>query len=128
MLALGLSACDTPFDEITTLDLNRCLEPMNLDAKVNASLGDVVTFSWDVSKDADSYLFTVYTDAAMTQKYLTESVSPSNVPYQKKLDADRTYYFTVQGTAEHKPFTEASLNALRALARKGLRKIFALMG
>ncbi len=102
VVALGLSACDTPFDEITTLDLNRCLEPMNLDAKVNSSLGDVVTFSWDVSKDADSYLFTVYTDAAMTQTYLTESVSPSNVPYQKKLDADRTYYFTVQATASHK--------------------------
>ena len=36
-------------------------------------------------------------------------------------------YVELQGTAEHKPFTEESLDALRALARKGLRKIFSLM-
>jgi len=102
LVALGLSACTTPFEEITSLDLNRCLEPMNLNAKVNSSLGDVVTFSWDVSKDADSYIFTVYTDESMSQQYLTESVSPSSVPYVKKLDADQTYYFTVQATAERK--------------------------
>ena len=102
LVVLGLNACDTPFNEITTLDLNRCLEPMNLNAKVNSSLGDVVTFSWDVSKDADSYLLTVYTDAQMTQQYLSESVSPSSVPYVKKLDADQTYYFTVQATADRK--------------------------
>ena len=33
-------------------------------------------------------------------------------------------YVELQGTAEHKPFTEESLDALRALARKGLRRIF----
>ena len=37
-------------------------------------------------------------------------------------------YVELQGTAEHKPFTEESLDALRALARKGLKRIFALMG
>jgi ribonuclease PH len=37
-------------------------------------------------------------------------------------------YVELQGTAEHKPFTEESVDALRALARKGLRRIFALMG
>ena len=37
-------------------------------------------------------------------------------------------YVELQGTAEHNPFTEESLDALRALARKGLRKIFKLMG
>ena len=36
-------------------------------------------------------------------------------------------YVELQGTAEHKPFTEESLDALRALARKGLKKIFARM-
>ena len=36
-------------------------------------------------------------------------------------------YVELQGTAEHKPFTEESLDALRALARKGLAKIFKLM-
>ena len=37
-------------------------------------------------------------------------------------------YVELQGTAEHKPFTEEALDALRALARKGLKRIFALMG
>ena len=36
-------------------------------------------------------------------------------------------YVELQGTAEHNPFTEESLDALRALARKGLRQIFGLM-
>ena len=37
-------------------------------------------------------------------------------------------YVELQGTAEHKPFTEASLDALRALARRGLKRIFRAMG
>ena len=36
-------------------------------------------------------------------------------------------YVEIQGTAEHKPFTEEALAALRALARKGLRQIFKRM-
>ena len=35
-------------------------------------------------------------------------------------------YVELQGTAEHKPFTEEALDALRSLARKGIRRIFAL--
>ena len=37
-------------------------------------------------------------------------------------------YVELQGTAEHKPFTEESLDALRSLARVGLKRIFKLMG
>ena len=36
-------------------------------------------------------------------------------------------YVELQGTAEHKPFTEESLDALRALAKKGLKQIFKKM-
>ena len=36
-------------------------------------------------------------------------------------------YVELQGTAEHNPFTEESLDALRALARMGLKKIFKIM-
>ena len=43
------------------------------------------------------------------------------------LMTDDGRYVELQGTAEHKPFTEESLDALRALARKGLKKIFAQM-
>ena len=35
-------------------------------------------------------------------------------------------FVELQGTAEHEPFTEEALDALRALAKKGLKKIFAL--
>ena len=36
-------------------------------------------------------------------------------------------YVELQGTAEHKPFTEESFDALRVLAKKGLKRIFKLM-
>ena len=97
---LTVSCVNKEFDEITDLNLNRCLSPMDLNARVSATLGDVVTFSWAVGKDADAYILTVYTDAAMTQQYLQETVLPSQVPYQKKLEADKTYWFTVQAIAE----------------------------
>ena len=90
------------FEEITGLELSRCLQPMGLNARVNSTLGDVVTFSWDVTKDADSYQLVVYTDKAMTSEYLSETLAPSAVPYQKKLDADKTYYFTVQAFSDKK--------------------------
>ncbi len=35
-------------------------------------------------------------------------------------------FVELQGTAEHEPFTEASLDALKALAKKGIRELFAL--
>ena len=35
-------------------------------------------------------------------------------------------FVELQGTAEHEPFTEEALDTLRALAKKGLKKIFAL--
>ena len=100
---VSLASCKKdPFEEITGLDLTRCLQPMGLNARVNSSLGDVVTFSWDVTKDADSYQLVVYTDASLTNEYLSETVAPSSVPYQKKLDADKTYYFTVQAFSDTK--------------------------
>ena len=106
ILALAATALTGCFSEelqtVDELDLVRCLQPMNLNARVSAALGDVVTFSWDVTKDAQNYTLTVYTDNALTQKFLSESIAPSSVPYQKKLTADKTYWFTVQAHAEGK--------------------------
>ena len=100
---VAAASCSTKeFDEITELNLSRCLAPMGLNARVSAAQGDVVTFSWDVAKDAEAYNFVVYTDAAGTQVYLSETVLPSQVPYQKKLEADQTYWFSVQATATGK--------------------------
>ena len=96
-IALAAISCANKekFDEVTELSLVRCLTPMNLEAKVNANLGDVVTFSWDVAKDAQSYVLSVYTDAALSDVFFSETLEPSQVPYTVKLDADATYYFTV---------------------------------
>ena len=103
LATLAAAACSTKeFDEITELDLDRCLAPMNLNARVSASLGDVVTFTWDVGKDAEAYILRIYTDEAFTQEILSEPVLPNQVPFQKKLDADKTYWCSVQATASGK--------------------------
>ena len=98
---------------------------MGLNARVSAALGDVVTFSWDVAKDAEAYNFVVYTDAAGTQVYLSETVLPSQVPYQKKLEADQTYWFSVQATATGKgdskiAFLDKSFRTYREFRLPGL--------
>ena len=104
LLAAGsFSSCtERELDIIDEMDLVRCLEPMNLDAKVNSALGDVVTFSWDVAKDADYYELVVYTDEARTKVDFSEQVEPASVPVVKKLTADQTYWFTVQAFNQHK--------------------------
>ena len=101
LAAVVLGACvQEEFKPNEELNLSRCLQPMNLNARVSAALGDVVTFSWDVTKDAEEYVLTVLNADGST--FLSETVSPSSVPFQKKLDADKTYTFTVQATASGK--------------------------
>lgn len=104
LLAAGsLTSCvERELELVEEMNLKRCLEPMNLDAKVNSALGDVVTFNWDVTKDAEYYELAVYTDQGLTQKDFTERVDPANVPLVKKLTADQTYWFTVQAFNEKK--------------------------
>ena len=99
---LAFSCTEREIEIVDALNLARCLEPMNLEAKVSSTLGDVVTFSWDVAKDADYYELTVYTDEALTKKDFSEKVEPGNVPLVKKLVADKTYWFTVQAFNEKK--------------------------
>ena len=88
------------FEEITGMDLFRCLQPMNLGAKI--SNGQNVTFSWDVTKDAEKFNLAVYSDEAMTKEVFTAVIDPSQVPYTRKLDADATYWFKVQATNSSK--------------------------
>ena len=93
----ALSGCvNKEWNEITELNLARCLVPGNLTARVDASLGDVVTFSWDVNKDAGGYELAVYTDEAMTQLEDSWALEPGEVPYTTRLTADQTYWFSVQ--------------------------------
>jgi hypothetical protein len=92
-----LSGCvNKEWDEITELNLARCLVPGNLTARVDASAGDVVTFGWDVNKDAGGYELAVYKDEAMTQLENSWALEPGEVPYTTRLTADQKYWFTVQ--------------------------------
>ena len=92
-----LSGCvNKEWNEITELNLARCLVPGNLAARVDATKGDVVTFGWDVNKDAGGYELAVYTDEAMTDLENSWALEPGDVPYTTRLTADKEYWFTVQ--------------------------------
>ena len=100
ILSAGLFfGCTQTMDEIGTLELRRCLEPMNLSAKVTN--GDQVTFNWDVTKDATQYNLVVYTDKEMTKEYFSTTLDPSQVPFTKALEADATYYYKVQAVSSN---------------------------
>ena len=99
-LALAAGCANKEFEEITELDLSRCLEPQNLSALVDPSSGDIVTFRWTVNKDADAYNLIVYDDEAMTHEVLNEMVEPANVPYIVRLTADKKYYFKLQAVSD----------------------------
>ena len=83
------------FKEITELSLARCLEPQNLAARVDVATGDKVTFSWDVTKDAQQYLLSIYKDAALTSLENEIELNPEEIPYTIRLTADQKYWFTV---------------------------------
>ena len=92
-----LSGCvNKEWNEITELNLARCLVPGNLTARVDPALGDVVTFGWDLNKDAGGYELAVYTDEARTQLENSWALEPGQVPFTTRLTADRKYWFTVQ--------------------------------
>ena len=92
-----LSGCaKKEFVEITEISLARCLEPQNLSARVDATAGDIVTFGWDVNKDAGGYELVVYTDEEMTRMEDSYALNPSEVPFTVRLTADQKYWFTVQ--------------------------------
>ena len=93
----ALSGCvNKEWNEITELNLARCLVPGNLTARVDASLGDVVTFGWDETKDAGGYELVVYTDEALSQVENSWTIAPGEVPFTTRLTADQKYWFTVQ--------------------------------
>ena len=100
-LTFGMAAsCSDQFEEVTDISLTRCLQPLNLSAKV--SQGQNVTFGWDVSKDAESYLLEIYSDKAMTEPVFAEEIDPANVPVTKCLDVDMEYWFRVQSRNSRK--------------------------
>ena len=96
VLALAFSCTPQEFEEITSLELKRCLEPQNLSFKIDPATGDNATFSWDVNKDADAYNLVIYTNEAMTTVAKDLEVLPAEVPYTIRLTADTEYWYKVR--------------------------------
>ncbi|MCF0176729.1 MAG: DUF4957 domain-containing protein, partial [Bacteroidales bacterium] len=100
LLSLGcVTGCDSSFEEITDINLGRCLQPLNLSAKVTN--GQTVTFSWDVTKDAEMFLLEVFEDKGMTQSIHSQNYKPGEVPVSLYLDVDKEYYFRVQAVRQN---------------------------
>lgn len=94
--------CSDMFEEIDSIALNRCLEPTELNARVSATKGNVVTFSWNVGKDAESYNLVICTDKELSEIYAEKSITPDQVPFTMTVDADATYYYKVQAVSSTK--------------------------
>lgn len=96
-VAVGLVSVgcgDDVFEEIKEMDLSRCLRPMNLSAKITR--GNNVTFSWDVTKDAEFYTLVVCSDEAMTNEVVNRQIPAGGVPVTIELDPDASFWFKVQ--------------------------------
>ena len=85
---------DKVFEEITSVPLKRCLEPMNLSARVDANSGVSTTFRWDVTSDAEEYLLEVLS-VNNSAAVLTKTLAPKEVPFVVDLEADGQYTFRV---------------------------------
>ncbi len=94
--AFFLTGCvqEEPFDEITELDLTRCMMPRELAAEVEN--GDEVTFSWVVTKEAASYTLLLSEDEGFGATAGEYAIEAGSVPFVVKLSADKTYYWKVQ--------------------------------
>lgn len=102
-LTVSLSGClEDSFKEVDELNLTRCLQPTELNAKVSSLTGVTTTFSWNVSKDAEQYNLVVYSDKELTKEVLNETIEASQVPYVVALEADASYYFSVQALSSRK--------------------------
>ncbi|MBO6170031.1 MAG: DUF4957 domain-containing protein [Bacteroidales bacterium] len=96
LAALAAVSCmNKEFEEITTVPLKRCLEPMNLSAKVDANSGVQTTFKWDVTSDAEQYILEVLTEDGKSVLY--DTLAPAQVPFVTELEADGVYTFNVRG-------------------------------
>ena len=96
---ISFTGCQNSFDEIKNLDLDRCLQPLNLAAKITN--GQTVTFSWDVTKDADLFCLEVFDNKAMTGNAVhSMTYRPDEVPVSLYLDVDKEFWFRVKALTE----------------------------
>ena len=80
------------------LALIRCLVPTELTVKV--SNGQEVQFNWAKSKGATSFVLEVYKDEEKTSLFETFNVTPEELPYTVKFEADKTFYARVKAIDE----------------------------
>ena len=114
LATLAVAACSTKeFDEKTDLNLSRCLTPLDLNARVSAALGDVVTFSWAVSKDAEAYNLQVLSDA-LCQDYELSVLGKSKL-YQTEKDA---YWVHKAGKLTHRDILKQDVEECLAYVYK----------
>ncbi len=94
--AFSLTGCfkEETFDEITELDLSRCMMPRELGAEVEN--GDEVTFTWTVTKEAATYTLSLSEDEGFASTAGEYDVAAGDVPFKVRLSADKTYYWRVQ--------------------------------
>ena len=102
ILAVLSVSCQEEFDEITEMNLTRCLTPTDLAARVDVATGVDVTFSWKVGKDADSYELLVYSDEEMTDEIFGLGIPAAEIPYSTNFLPDQTLYFKVRALSEKK--------------------------
>ena len=97
LAAFGAVSClqEKDFEALTSVPLKRCLEPMNLSARVDANSGVKTTFKWDVTSDAENYIIEVTTED--NTRVLYDTLAPAQVPFVTDLEADGKYTFKVQG-------------------------------
>lgn len=93
-LALPAGCQKDSFVEKTEITLARCLQPTGLKASVSSVTGNVATFSWNVTTDAESYKLSIL-DKNQAE-FQTIDLTPDQIPFSTTLTADETYYFQVQ--------------------------------
>ena len=100
LIAVIAAGCvqDKVFEEITSVPLKRCLEPMNLSARVDANTGVTTTFRWDATSDAEEYLLEVLA-ANDNSVVLAKTVGSKELPVVLDLEADGEYTFRVTAKA-----------------------------
>lgn len=111
-LALGLSSCATePDDIVDSIELNRCLSPMNFEAKIQN--GEYIVFSWDATKGADQYYLQVTTDENFEKdmKFDGELTADQN-PFTVHAEADMTYYARVKAQMSDESKNESKWTVL----------------
>lgn len=100
LMAIFMVACETELpNEVTELNLPKCLTPSSVSATVEND--NEIVFSWTAAKDADAYELLVTEDAEYTEIVDEFSVLPSQVPYKVAMEPG-VYYYKVRAIAEGK--------------------------